>query len=161
MGSASASPADPAVPARELSSRRTERRPSAPEPDGHRSEALGSEVHVIVVDDDEDTRDILTLLLGAEGYRVHAVASGREAMDLMASMPEPPQLALVDIVMPGMSGLDVIREMRRTPHLAGVPVAVVSGLPQQRANAADIAAWLMKPPSVGLLLSTVARLTHR
>jgi CheY-like chemotaxis protein len=117
---------------------------------------------VLVVEDDADTREVLSELLASEGYRVRAAASAAEAMDLLATLPAPPELALVDVVMPDKSGLDLIREMRRTPALAAVPVAVLSALPRTSVpdEPAGIIEWLLKPPIVGDLLALVERLTR-
>jgi CheY-like chemotaxis protein len=116
---------------------------------------------VLVVEDDVDTREVLTEILASEGYRVRAAASAAEAMDLLAGLDAPPELALVDVVMPDKSGLDLIREMRLIPALAGVPVAVLSALPRGCVpdEPAGITEWLVKPPIVGDLLALVERLT--
>lgn len=117
---------------------------------------------VVVVDDDEDTREILCYLLCDAGYRVVSAGSGEQALELMRSLPEPPELAIIDMIMPGMSGGDVIRELRQSPRLASVPVMVLSGGPRSEGAAARIGVegWLDKPPSIGELLDLVASLTH-
>jgi two-component system, OmpR family, response regulator len=112
--------------------------------------------HVVVVDDDVDTREVLAVILRSAGYRVDAAASGQEALGLMATLPRPPDLAVIDVIMPEMSGYDVIRAMKRTPALADVPVMVISGGPRDPPTGVELDAWLDKPPSVNGLLDAVA-----
>lgn len=132
-------------------------------PDGRTGEHAERRRQVVIVDDDEDTREILCCLLGDAGYRVLPAASGEQALELMSSLSDPPELAIVDMIMPGMSGADVIRALRRSPKLSTVPVMVLSGGPRldELAEGAGVAGWLNKPPSIGELLDLVAALTER
>jgi CheY-like chemotaxis protein len=117
--------------------------------------------HVLLVEDDEDMREIVTILFASHGYRVSEATSGDQAMALLSGMPAPPDLVVMDIVMAGMSGLDVIREMRRSPRLAGIPVVVLSGVPRRADEAGlEISEWILKPPPVKALLDVAERLTR-
>ena len=128
--------------------------PSDRRPDGR---------HVLVVEDDLDVRELLVEVLGWAGYRVHAAASGTEALGVLAAMSSPPQLAIVDLVMPGMNGFELIRQMRRTPALAEVAVMVLTGMSRALtpADAPRVDEWLDKPPSIEDLLHAVDGLTGR
>lgn len=83
---------------------------------------------VLVVDDDRDTRELLSELLELLGYRARPVSSGQEALAIMTGTGTPPRLVLLDLVMPRMNGLAVRAEMRRHPRLQGVPVVALTGL---------------------------------
>lgn len=108
---------------------------------------------VLFVDDDDDTREVISLILGSEGYHVCAVASAAEALDVLQHTH--PRLVLVDIVMPAMSGLEMLEEMRRDPGLAEVPAVVLSGLPAVDVGGLGVTAWLSKPVAAGDLLDAV------
>jgi DNA-binding NtrC family response regulator len=69
---------------------------------------------ILVVDDDEDIREVLTDRLQSLGYRVVTAATGREGLDLLER--EGPQLVLLDIEMPGMNGLEVLKEIRKREY---------------------------------------------
>jgi DNA-binding response OmpR family regulator len=79
---------------------------------------------VVVVEDDDEMRDLESFLLGAEGYQVAAVAEGRAA--LPAVKREGADLVLLDLVLPDESGNDVLAELERDPATADVPVIVVT-----------------------------------
>lgn len=79
--------------------------------------------HVLVVDDNMAVRQLLADFLSAEGYRVSAVASGEEALARIAE--SPPHVVLLDLALPGISGLEVLRWITRKARRVGV--IVVSG----------------------------------
>ena len=78
---------------------------------------------ILVVDDDEDVRDALKMTLEYEGYECLFARSGREGLDLIGA--ESLDLVLLDVKMPGMDGLEVLRRMRERGD--AVPVIVISG----------------------------------
>ena len=78
---------------------------------------------ILVVDDDEGVRDALKMTLEYEGYECLFARSGREGLDLLGS--ESIDLVLLDVKMPGMDGLEVLRRMRERGDAA--PVIVISG----------------------------------
>lgn len=78
------------------------------------------------VDDDPDVRSLLSALLSKAGYRVE---SGAEAILMLEEMDVPVAL-LVDLLMPGIVGQELIEYVRATPRLATIPVAIVSGSPE-------------------------------
>jgi two-component system, chemotaxis family, response regulator WspR len=86
-------------------------------------------VSLLIVDDEPDMRLALRSLLGVYGYAdVRTVASTREALDVLtAESPSPFDLILTDVAMPGLSGIELCRQVKATPHLADIPVLVVTG----------------------------------
>ena len=86
---------------------------------------------ILVVDDDEDSRTLLSTALGNEGYRIETAASGELALAALSSMPEgEPALVVLDVMMPDMSGLDVLRILRSTGRLPQTRVLVLSATPE-------------------------------
>jgi CheY-like chemotaxis protein len=83
---------------------------------------------VLVVDDDLDVQSLLAGLLTKAGYKVEVANSGAEAILLLERIE--PQVMLVDLLMPGIVGQELLEYLRASPHLANVPVAIVSGSPE-------------------------------
>jgi YesN/AraC family two-component response regulator len=81
--------------------------------------------YILIVEDDFDIREALTQILEEEGYTVRSAANGREALDVAAKDP-PPNLILLDLMMPVMNGFEVLQAMRDDPGSAGVPVIVLT-----------------------------------
>lgn len=84
---------------------------------------------ILVVDDEPDILELVGLLLEAEGYIVHRAQGGEEALALLDAIP-PPELILLDYMMPRVTGLDVLEALRARPSLAPVPVVFVTASPQ-------------------------------
>jgi CheY-like chemotaxis protein len=80
---------------------------------------------VLVVDDDPDIRDTLREVIEAEGFPVVCAADGRQALEALG-MGLHPSLILLDLMMPVMSGWELLAAIRADRTLADVPVAVVS-----------------------------------
>lgn len=113
-------------------------------------------LRILVVDDNEPLRENISEALDLEGYAVEAVAGGQQALDTLAVDPLP-GVVLIDMMMPGMSGRDLVARLRLDPRLAGLKVVIISGLaPAQDALPVD--AVLGKPFGVSDLLAVVARL---
>lgn len=111
---------------------------------------------ILVVDDNEALRENLVEALELEGYEVQAVASGAAALEALAEDPLP-GVVLIDMLMPGMSGPELVAAIRRDPRLAGLKVALVTGVtPTREALAVD--AVLGKPFGVADLLGLIERL---
>ena len=95
---------------------------------------------VMVIEDEKEIRDLIRYNLEREGFRVSAVADGEEGLRrLFASRPDA---VVLDLMLPGRSGLDVLREVRGEPATSDLPVLVLT------ARSAD---WNARPPrkSVG------------
>src|SRR5262245_4854590 len=90
------------------------------------------EASLLVVDDHEPNRDVLSRRLAAKGFGVATAASGEEALSLMATTRF--DLVLLDVEMPGMSGLDVLGRLREQHSQAELPVIIVTA----RTQGADI-----------------------
>jgi PAS domain S-box-containing protein len=82
---------------------------------------------ILVVEDNRDTSLLLRDLLLAEGYDVESVPTGEAALEALERTPDT-DLVVLDLMLPGMSGYDVIEELRRRPQLAATPILVLSAL---------------------------------
>lgn len=81
---------------------------------------------VLVVDDDEAVRVVLEAVLRADGHDVSMADDGEAALGLLGDRPLP-SLVLLDLMMPRLSGWEVLEAMAHRPQLAGVPVLVLTG----------------------------------
>lgn len=82
--------------------------------------------HILVVDDDASTRELLEDVLGEEGYAVDCATNGREALDWLQRAPRP-ELIVLDLAMPVMDGWELHARLKSTARLAKIPVVVISG----------------------------------
>lgn len=102
---------------------------------------------VLVVDDDPRNRKLMETLIRAEGFAVRSVDSGTAALAAVAD--EVPGLVLLDIMMPGMDGFDVLRRLKADPLLNGIPVIMVTALDDEasraRLSAAEASRVITKP----------------
>ena len=80
---------------------------------------------ILVVEDDEANRALLTLLLESEGYRVHTAADGETG--LRAVTAHRPDLVLLDVGLPGLDGYELTRRLRSDPRHATLPILLLTG----------------------------------
>lgn len=80
---------------------------------------------VLVIDDEESVRDVLYRYLSKAGYQVKAAADGEEALQLVYS-GSPPDLIILDLMMPVMSGFEVLSALRTHPSWRSIPVLVLT-----------------------------------
>src|SRR5438445_12054242 len=119
--------------------------------------------NVLIVEDDADTREMLTTLLSTEGFHAVAAEDGLEALHLLRTVrrraPNVPCLVLLDLKMPRLSGNEFRRAQLGDPIVANVPVAVISGATdaQQRAQDLGAVATVTKPIDFDVLLQVVQR----
>ena len=84
-------------------------------------------MRILVVDDDKIFREFLKGVLGRDGDDVIATDNGRDALDIL-SKPDAPCLVILDWIMPGISGIDVLREVRKTKDHGELYIVVITGL---------------------------------
>ncbi|GAB4062503.1 hypothetical protein GCM10028777_02430 [Angustibacter speluncae] len=84
---------------------------------------------VLVVDDDRDIRDLVTFKLEQAGYEVRQAEDGLQALDAVREWG--PDLVVLDVMMPGLSGIDVTRELRADPGTAATPVILLTAKAQE------------------------------
>jgi DNA-binding response OmpR family regulator len=115
---------------------------------------------VLIADDDAVSMYLLRHCLTSAGFRVCCAHDGREALAMMKD--ESPALVILDVMMPVMDGLEVLRHAKASPELAAIPVIVVTSREQDsdilealKLGAAD---YLVKPFMPTELLARVARI---
>jgi CheY-like chemotaxis protein len=115
---------------------------------------------VLVIEDDEDTREALVALFRAEGYGCEGVADGLAALSLMTWGEFQPHIILVDLLMPGMDGDQFRAFVRQNPAWARIPIVLCSGSEVTRLTPADFYRVMQKPLDVDGLLSLVKEAVH-
>ena len=116
---------------------------------------------VLVVDDTPQNIRVMDAILSPRGYTIRTAASGPEALLQIAA--EPPDLVLLDLVMPGMNGLDVCRELRSNPLTRALPVVMVTASgDREKITALEAGAddFVQKPFEQAELLARVASLVR-
>lgn len=94
---------------------------------------------ILYVDDEPDIRLIVEMALGMRpGLSVRTAESGEEALDILQEQGWRPDLLMVDVMMPGLTGPDVLAALRANPDTAALPVIFVTA----RARAQDVAAYI-------------------
>ena len=84
---------------------------------------------IVVADDDGDIRDLVEFKLTTLGHQIVTVADGSSAVD--ACRTTRPDLAVLDVMMPGLTGLEAVRELRSNPALKDIPVILLTARAQQ------------------------------
>lgn len=115
---------------------------------------------VLVVDDEQLNREILGSLL-EDDYRVLFAANGQEALALLESQAEAVSLILLDLLMPVMSGMVMLRQLRESPELARIPVIVMTADHDAEVACLDLGAldFIPKPyPSRSVILARIRRI---
>jgi DNA-binding response OmpR family regulator len=118
---------------------------------------------ILIADDDPDIRDLVAFKLEQAGFDVVAVEDGLSA--LSATRADPPDLVVLDVMMPGMSGIDVCRELRASEATATLPIILLTARAQEGdvevgfgAGADD---YIVKPFSPRELVSRVEAVLAR
>jgi DNA-binding response OmpR family regulator len=122
--------------------------------------AAVSAAHILVVDDAERNTRLLADLLTAKGYRTSTAATGERALELIRA--DPPDLLLLDVMMPGMNGYEVCAALRADPEHAMLPIVLVTALDPATERVKGVAAgaddFLSKPINQPELLARVKSL---
>lgn len=112
---------------------------------------------ILVVDDEPDVVMIIKTTLQAEGYDVASATSGRDALD--EAFESRPDLIILDVMMPGMTGFDVLRELKANEKTATVPVIMLTGVSErkkiQEALESGIDYYVVKPFDFDDLLAKI------
>jgi two-component system alkaline phosphatase synthesis response regulator PhoP len=119
--------------------------------------------HILVVDDEEDILELVSYNLTKAGYRVTSVTSGEEA--IKSARSKQPDLVLLDLMLPGVDGLEVCNTLRRDSRTANIPVVMLTA----RGEEADIVSglelgaddYITKPFSPRVMLARIKAVLRR
>lgn len=102
-------------------------------------------IRLLIVEDNDDVREVFVEFLTGSGYEVDALGNGQDAIRyLLESRKAPPDLMILDLMMPKISGLELLAVRDGSEKLMNIPVIVVSAMPMQGA-VPRISNFLMKP----------------
>jgi CheY-like chemotaxis protein len=107
--------------------------------------------YVLIVDDEEDTRELIRDLLEAKGFSVATAEDGEQALNAMAAVPRV-CLMILDLIMPNMGGLEVLQRLAADPAAQNIPVWVSTSAPHL---APEGVPCLPKPVDVDQLVALV------
>ena len=107
---------------------------------------------ILVVDDDDDVREMVTTALESRGYTVRTASSGSAALEVLET--EQPCLVLLDLVMPGVDGFAVMQQLHARAR-ADIPVCVLSALPEKAPP--GVVGTLRKPFALADLIALADR----
>ncbi len=119
--------------------------------------------NILVVDDEEDVLELVRYNFEKEGYKVQTAVSGEEAMEKAQS--KPPNLIILDLMLPGIDGLDVCKKLKANQKTGHIPVIMLTAKGEESdiVSGLEIGAddYVTKPFSPKILLARVRRLLHR
>ena len=115
---------------------------------------------VLVVDDEASLRNLVRTTLESDSYRILEASDGNEALEI--AILEKPDLIVVDWMMPGRTGIEVVIEIRKTEDGKDIPIVMLTARGQQvdiqRGTEAGVTVYLVKPFSPLELINTVEQL---
>jgi DNA-binding response OmpR family regulator len=118
---------------------------------------------IVVADDDADILDLVSLTLERAGHVVHRARDGEEALELVRS--ERPDVAVLDVAMPKLDGVELTRRLRSDPDTSAVRIVLLTARVQERDTDAGIAAgaheYIRKPFSPQDLQERIAALLRQ
>jgi CheY-like chemotaxis protein len=129
---------------------------------------VNGEPLILIVDDDPDIREGITAVLETGPYRLLTASDGLDCMEKIRKTP--PDLLILDMLMPRMDGFAVIRELRSDPEFAGLPIIVLTTVIEDAAYrryeletglAMDVAAYIEKPAPPDVLLQRVSAIVDQ
>lgn len=122
-----------------------------------------SDTHILVVEDEDPVRELLAATLEGEGYAVLEAASGEDAQSTLGDMT--PALILLDWMLPGISGLEFTRWMKRDPALRDIPIIMLTARGEESSKVVGLEAgvddYVTKPFSTRELLARVKAVLRR
>lgn len=113
--------------------------------------------HVLIVEDEENIVESLSFLLKREGFQVTSVLDGAQAMERIGA--GRPDLLILDVMLPGVDGFEILRTIRSQPEIADLPVVMLTARMQQQdrrlAEEIGVNAFVTKPFSNANVVSIV------
>ena len=124
---------------------------------------MDNQTRILLVDDEQDILDFLSYNLEKEGFEVHSANNGRDAITLATKLL--PDLIVLDVMMPGMDGIETCREIRLTENIKGTIIAFLTARNEDYSQIAgfDVGAddYITKPIKPRVLISRIKALLRR
>ncbi len=118
---------------------------------------------ILLIDDNDDIREIFSLFLNMKGHTVHTALGGREALELLNTLQ--PDIILLDILMPGMDGWETLCAIKKNPTTKHLPISMCSGkipdIEEIYRYGGDIEDYLVKPQELSELSTILVNITQR
>lgn len=118
--------------------------------------------HVVLVEDEMNIAEAIRFLLGREGWRVEVLANGDNAVEVIRNAK--PDLVMLDVMLPGKSGFEILNELRADTDMLNLPVLMLTARGQSRdremAMRAGVSRFMTKPFSNSEVLEAVRELTE-
>jgi CheY-like chemotaxis protein len=111
---------------------------------------------IIIADDDADIRETLAGILREEGYKTRTAENGREVLLALNDLRGAPCVLVLDLMMPVMSGFDLLQELAHGHRLAEIPVIVCTAAIPEASLPTGIRRFVFKPISLDVLLAGIA-----
>jgi diguanylate cyclase (GGDEF)-like protein len=120
---------------------------------------------VLVVDDEEPTRGLVVRWLKSAGFVCREARSGEQALSLLGEEPEAYETVVLDVMMPGMDGFEVLSRLKSDPRLVGIPVVILTASASEddivRGVEAGAVDYLLKPFSGPVLIAKLRAVRQR
>ncbi len=128
-----------------------------------RSTEAGMGGHVLLVEDEQDIRELVRYNLTRQGFHVSCAATGEDGLE--QARRDTPDLVLLDLMLPGLDGLEVCRQLKRQAKTSGIPIVMVSAKGEERDVVAGLELgaddYITKPFSPKVLLARVRAVMRR
>ncbi|MFN7038910.1 MAG: response regulator [Alphaproteobacteria bacterium] len=115
---------------------------------------------ILAIDDEEICLEVIELFLQANGYEVVPALGGDKGIDMLKSGQKKIDVIMLDLMMPGIGGLDVLKKIKSDPNLSQIPVILQTGssndIELEKASDIGIAGYVRKPYDCEDLLNAVA-----
>lgn len=121
-----------------------------------------NEKYVLLVEDDQDIRELVTEALDLAGIKSKAAVNGEDAIEKLKLLDQKPSLILLDLMMPKTDGIWFCKERKKYEALTGIPVVILTADNSVEAKTADLGidGILKKPVRIDDLLGTAQRYLH-
>jgi CheY-like chemotaxis protein len=117
-------------------------------------------ISILLIEDDPDVSDTLAGLLARFGYSVTLARDGQQALSVLRVSESPPQLIVLDLMMPNMDGYRFRNAQVEDPRMASIPTIVITAEARATKERLGVAACFRKPFDVEALLNEIARLSR-
>lgn len=112
---------------------------------------------ILIVDDEESIIEALSLILGSKGYAIEANLTGKNLFKEDTGFPD---IILLDIMLPGISGLDICKDLKAHAKTKNIPIIIITAAPNMRESATNAGAnaFIEKPFNIGQMLGNIEAL---